>query len=77
MILPTPTDVREARIEINFTQKRAAGMVHATESSWSNWEALFDSFNYRQIGGASWELFLRKTDSRRPIGSRFKLRQGI
>ena len=60
MILPTPNDVREARFEINFTQARAAKLVHTTDSAWQSWEAHYSSDEYRQISGAAWELFLER-----------------
>ena len=77
MILPGPVAVKAARQEIEFSQERAARMVHSTAAAWRKWEAHWDSEEYRQISGAHWELFLRKTDKLRSTGSRFKLREGI
>ena len=77
MILPGPVAVKAARQEIEFSQERAARTVHSTAAAWRKWEAHSDSDEYRQISGAHWELFLRKTDKLRSTGSRFKLRKGI
>ena len=77
MILPRPDEVKAARLEIGFSQKRAAKLIHSTESAWRKWEASWDSSEYRQISGAHWELFIRKTDSLRPKDSDFKLRSGL
>ena len=77
MILPGPVAVKAARQEIEFSQERAARMVHSTAGAWRKWEAHWDSDEYRQISGAHWELFLRKTDKLRSKDSRFKLRKGI
>ena len=77
MILPGPDEVKAARTEIGFSQERAARMVHSTAAAWRKWEAHWDSSEYRQISGAHWELFIRKTDDRREKGSRFKLREGL
>lgn len=77
MILPGPDDVKAARLEIGFSQERAARMVHSTAAAWRKWEADWNSDEYRQISGAHWELFIRKTDSLRPKGSRFALRGGL
>ena len=77
MILPRPDEVKAARLEIGFSRKRAARMVHSTESAWRKWESNRDSNEYRQISGAHWELFIRKTDSLRSKDSEFKLRSGL
>jgi DNA-binding transcriptional regulator YiaG len=74
MILPGPVAVKAARQEIDFSQESAARLVHSTAGAWRKWEAHHASDEYRQISGAHWELFIRKTDSLREKGSRFKLR---
>ncbi len=77
MILPGPDEVKAARLEIDFSQERAARLVRSTAAAWHKWEAHWDSDEYRQISGAHWESFLRKTDKLRSTGSLFKLREGI
>jgi hypothetical protein len=77
MILPYPDEVRSAREDIGFSQERAARMVHVSVSAWRKWETHYDSDEYRQISGAAWELFIRKTDNLRSTNSLFKLREGI
>jgi hypothetical protein len=77
MILPSPDEVRVARLELGFTPEQAARLVHSTETAWGKWEAHYASDDYDLISGAHWELFLRKTDKPRSKESRFKLRKGI
>lgn len=77
MILPLPEEVRAAREELGFSRKRAARMVHVSESAWCKWESTYTSDEYRQIPGAAWELFIRKTDSRRKACSEFTLKVSL
>ena len=77
MILPYSDEVREARMEIGFSQKRAGRLVHSGAAAWRKWETIETSSEHRQISGASWELFIRKTDSLREKDSRFKLKVAL
>ena len=57
---PTPEKIREVRKAAGLTQTQAAELVHASLRAWQMWEA-----GDREIGLASWELFILKTASGR------------
>lgn len=75
MILPTPQEVRAARLEAGLTQKQAGRIVHMTATSWGRFEALPSLASFRQISETTWDLFLLRTLSRRPKSSRFRVRR--
>jgi putative transcriptional regulator len=54
--MPSPTEVRDARIRAGLTQSQAAALVGVSLRSWQYWEE-----GGRQMQSSKWELFLIKT----------------
>ena len=71
MILPTPEEIRDARLELRISLEEAAQVAGASESDWEMWESPTWSDQYRLINGAAWETFLRETNSKRSKDSRY------
>lgn len=52
---PSPSEIRDRRLETGRTQSEAAIMVHTSVRAWQQWEA-----GARRMHPAMWELFCRK-----------------
>ena len=50
--MPSPTDIREARIRAGLTQAQAGAVVGTSRRGWQNWEN-----GTRNMPAAKWELF--------------------
>lgn len=55
-IIPSASDVKEARIALGFSAKEAASIVYRTTRNWQQWES-----GERKMDPALWELFNLKT----------------
>jgi DNA-binding transcriptional regulator YiaG len=55
--MPSPTEIREARLRANLTQTQAAALVGVSDRSWRYWEE-----GGRQMQESKWELFQIKTE---------------
>lgn len=55
--MPTPTDIRNARLDAGLTQRQAAELVYVTERQWRNYES--NASTAMPMG--YWELFRIKT----------------
>ena len=53
--IPTPKNLRDARLALGYTQKEAAAMVHVTIRAWQLWEA-----GHRRMPPGLWELCVIK-----------------
>lgn len=54
--MPSPTDIREARIRAGLTQEQAGALIGApSRRTWQNWET-----GRRNMPAAKWELFQLK-----------------
>lgn len=60
MKIPTPIEIKAARVAARLSQSEAATLVHATRRTWQNWESPEGSGNHRAIDPAAWELFEAK-----------------
>ena len=58
--MPTPDEIRQARLRAGLTQAQAAELIHVTTRAWKYYEA-----GQRAMPLAYWELFtLKKTRHR-------------
>lgn len=53
--IPTPKNLRDARLTLGYTQKEAAALVHVTTRAWQLWEA-----GHRRMPPGLWELCVIK-----------------
>lgn len=53
---PVPSKIKDSRKSAGLTQEQAARLIGATRRAWQEWEA-----GRRNMPGAKWELFLRKS----------------
>ena len=53
--LPTPADIKAARLAAKLTQTEAAALVYRRLNSWQDWEA-----GNRHIDPGLWDLFNRR-----------------
>ena len=51
--MPSPAEVREARVKAGLTQSQAAELIDSTERAWRAWES-----GFRQMPAAKFRLFL-------------------
>jgi hypothetical protein len=52
----TPTNVKQARLDANLTQRQAAELIYCTERQWRNYE-----MGVTGLPRGLWELFCIKT----------------
>lgn len=57
--MPSPTEIREARVKAGLTQSQSAALVGVQPRAWRYWEG-----GGRKMTAAVWELFLIKTGTR-------------
>jgi DNA (cytosine-5)-methyltransferase 1 len=50
--MPSPNDIKEARLRAGLTQSEAGRLVGGSRRTWQNWEA-----GVSRIPAAKWELF--------------------
>ena len=55
--MPSPQEIKEARVQAGLTQAQAGALVGApSQRTWQDWEG-----GRRNMPAAKWELFLLKT----------------
>lgn len=54
--MPSPADIRSARLSLGLTQAQAGQVIGASRRAWQEWEA-----GRRNMPNAKWELFQIKT----------------
>jgi DNA-binding transcriptional regulator YiaG len=59
--LPTPVEIRTARIESGLKQRECAALVGVTLRSWQQWEE-----GRRRISATAWDLWQIKTKAKKP-----------
>ena len=74
MIIPSPTDIREARLELMLSQEEAAQIVDVSESTWQQWETNPMFSSYEEISFHAWKSFLIQTHKLRPADSIWRVR---
>jgi DNA-binding XRE family transcriptional regulator len=67
--IPTPQQIKAARINCDCTQTEAAELCGVTTRAWQLWEA-----DDRKIPWATWQLFLIKTNQHPIYGLRKELK---
>lgn len=58
---PTPTQIKQSRLEAGLTQKQAAKLVYSTTRTWQNWESTGPE--NRKMHPAIYELFIIKVSN--------------
>jgi DNA-binding transcriptional regulator YiaG len=61
MTVPTPEEIRAARLATGLTQKQAGELVHVAPRTWKRWEHANGGPSGRKMSEATWELFRVKT----------------
>ena len=54
--MPSPAEIKEARVAAGLTQSQAAALVGVTDRAWRYWEG-----GRRNMPTSAWELFKIKT----------------
>lgn len=54
--IPTPTEIKQARIEVSLTQTQAANLIYKNIRTWQQWEK-----GDREMDPAFFELFKIKS----------------
>lgn len=63
--VPTPREIKEARLAANLTRPEAGALVYVGPYTWQKWEYEGDNPDYgRKMHKAYWELFLMKASLR-------------
>ena len=59
--VPSPDDIREARLSAKLSMQEAGNLVYVSKAQWSYWESKSNSNSNRQMHPAVAELFGLKT----------------
>jgi putative transcriptional regulator len=59
-LIPTPSEIKAARLAAGLTQTEAAKLIHSTLRAWQSWEAEPGTSGHRAMHPGLWELFRLK-----------------
>ena len=57
---PSPSEIKQARMDAGLTQSQAASLIYKGLRTWQGWETDESLPGHRKMDSAFWELFLIK-----------------